>query len=544
MASFKITDLSELAGGSVNDSDVLEIVDLDADESKKVTIASLKTVFAGSGVSEGSSYTGGTSNGIMFNDGNTFATSSNLVFDGDAIAGGSSFVVKSSDGKRIFEVQNSNSIANPVGTMFLSYLGNATGLFLQALGSNKGRFNNAQIGVNYNPTEQFSVGLTTDMVGIGIHLSNGQTADAFQINSFGNTGGDVFRVDASGSLYTDNIYTTRVYSNVFRDSTYGNNWVLFTPINASTSYLTIGNAGTAEFTTRLKSGGFYDVTDGTNTMRYQGGSLGIGTTSPTAKLHVDVGNGFKVKAWSISGSYGAIANNSGFEMMRWLGSALYINYSDPLRFTFNDSERGRFSNTGFSVGTTSSDARFHLAAVTDEVAQRIDLSNGQTADAFQINSFGNTGGDLFKVDADGNVGIGTTSPVTPFHIHADPAVNGLFAADLVSSISGTQNLFRFGTNGFTSTIFAVKATASVVSFSSWDNNNVIVLNNSGNVGIGATSIDASAKFQIDSTTQGALLPRMTTTQRDAIPSPATGLLIFNTTTKKLDYYSGTAWGQV
>lgn len=47
MASFKITDLTELASGSVNDSDVLEIVDLDADESKKVTIASLKNVFTG-----------------------------------------------------------------------------------------------------------------------------------------------------------------------------------------------------------------------------------------------------------------------------------------------------------------------------------------------------------------------------------------------------------------------------------------------------------------------------------------------------------------
>jgi hypothetical protein len=520
MASFKITDLSELAGGSVNDSDVLEIVDLDADESKKVTIASLKTVFAGSGVSEGSSYTGGTSNGIMFNDGNTFATSSNLVFDGDAIAGGSSFVVKSSDGKRIFEVQNSNSIANPVGTMFLSYLGNATGLFLQALGSNKGRFNNAQIGVNYNPTEQFSVGLTTDMVGIGIHLSNGQTADAFQINSFGNTGGDVFRVDASGSLYTDNIYTTRVYSNVFRDSTYGNNWVLFTPINASTSYLTIGNAGTAEFTTRLKSGGFYDVTDGTNTMRYQGGSLGIGTTSPTAKLHVDVGNGFKVKAWSISGSYGAIANNSGFEMMRWLGSALYINYSDPLRFTFNDSERGRFSNTGFSVGTTSSDARFHLAAVTDEVAQRIDLSNGQTEDAFQINSFGNTGGDLVNIDNNGTIESGANSGFK----NGDYYINkfyGLYYFGASNRVYYTSGAWRIQDSG-----------VDIATFESTG------------VGIGTTSPDASSILDLTSTTQGALLPRMTTTERDAIPSPATGLLIFNTTTKKLDYYSGTAWGQV
>ena len=90
MASFKITDLTELASGSVADTDVLEIVDLDANQSKKVTIASLKTVFSGGGVSEGSAYTGGTANGIMFNDGNTFATSSNLVFDGTNVGIGTS----------------------------------------------------------------------------------------------------------------------------------------------------------------------------------------------------------------------------------------------------------------------------------------------------------------------------------------------------------------------------------------------------------------------------------------------------------------------
>jgi len=75
MASFKITDLTELAGGSVNDSDVFEIVDLDADQSKKVTIASLKTVFAGdSGLSEGDPYTSGTNQGFLYNNNGSIET--------------------------------------------------------------------------------------------------------------------------------------------------------------------------------------------------------------------------------------------------------------------------------------------------------------------------------------------------------------------------------------------------------------------------------------------------------------------------------------
>jgi hypothetical protein len=60
------------------------------------------------------------------------------------------------------------------------------------------------------------------------------------------------------------------------------------------------------------------------------------------------------------------------------------------------------------------------------------------------------------------------------------------------------------------------------------------------VGIGTTSPNASAKLQIDTTTKGFLPPRMTTTQRNAIASPAAGLMIYNTTTAKLNVYT-TAW---
>ena len=48
------------------------------------------------------------------------------------------------------------------------------------------------------------------------------------------------------------------------------------------------------------------------------------------------------------------------------------------------------------------------------------------------------------------------------------------------------------------------------------------------VGIGTTTPDASAALDIKSTTRGLLVPTMTEAQRNAIVSPATGLLIFQT----------------
>lgn len=64
------------------------------------------------------------------------------------------------------------------------------------------------------------------------------------------------------------------------------------------------------------------------------------------------------------------------------------------------------------------------------------------------------------------------------------------------------------------------------------------------VGIGTTNPAATAILDIQSTTQGFLPPRMTTEQRDAITTPAEGLMIFNSTTKKLNFYNGTAWETV
>lgn len=70
------------------------------------------------------------------------------------------------------------------------------------------------------------------------------------------------------------------------------------------------------------------------------------------------------------------------------------------------------------------------------------------------------------------------------------------------------------------------------------------------IGIGTTSPDASAILDIQSSTnnQGVLLPRLTKAQIEAIVSPATGLMVYCTTTNKIAVNAGTpsspSWKQL
>jgi hypothetical protein len=60
-------------------------------------------------------------------------------------------------------------------------------------------------------------------------------------------------------------------------------------------------------------------------------------------------------------------------------------------------------------------------------------------------------------------------------------------------------------------------------------------------GIGTPSPDPSAVLELKSTSRGFLPPRLTTTQRNAIVSPATSLVIYNATKNCLEWYNGTGW---
>jgi hypothetical protein len=62
-----------------------------------------------------------------------------------------------------------------------------------------------------------------------------------------------------------------------------------------------------------------------------------------------------------------------------------------------------------------------------------------------------------------------------------------------------------------------------------------------NVGIGTNTPDVSSILDLSSTNMGFLTPRMSNAQMLAIPSPATGLLIYNTNFNQFWYYDGTSW---
>jgi len=77
------------------------------------------------------------------------------------------------------------------------------------------------------------------------------------------------------------------------------------------------------------------------------------------------------------------------------------------------------------------------------------------------------------------------------------------------------------------TIFAVQA----------QNQNVSI-NNDGSLP------DNSAMLDISSTTKGLLIPRMTSTEKLAINSPATGLIVFDTDNNNFWYFDGTQWTSI
>jgi len=96
-------------------------------------------------------------------------------------------------------------------------------------------------------------------------------------------------------------------------------------------------------------------------------------------------------------------------------------------------------------------------------------------------------------------------------------------------ISGVTNSYgiNISSQSGSTNNYAIKTGTGIVEFG-------------GVVGIGGAPV-ASARLQADSTTQGFLPPRMTTTQKNAISSPTAGLEIYDTTLNKKCVYTGSAW---
>jgi hypothetical protein len=249
--------------------------------------------------------------------------------------------------------------------------------------------------------------------------------------------------------------------------------------------------------------------------------LGIGTSTPVAVLDI-IGSGIS----SFANLNLKNTNASGYTEINLIDSTNTIGGV----IGFGNSTSFVNSNI-FYLKSFRSGSYGAIKFVQDNGSSTRDCLNISTSGNIQINSTSDNG---FKFDVNGTARVqGQLNLSTNGQaIVAGPSSNG---TGLFKTAITTQTRSYIGSWGETS---PVCLGGSYVQLGNKEDGTIVsvitgaVLN---------TTPDASAQLQIDSTTKGILLPRMTTTQKNAIASPTAGLIVYDTTLNKLCVRTASAW---
>jgi hypothetical protein len=168
-----------------------------------------------------------------------------------------------------------------------------------------------------------------------------------------------------------------------------------------------------------------------------------------------------------------------------------------------------------------------VGATPSGVAGAIQFSNGT--------AFSSDATNLFFDDTNNRLGVGTNVPTSTIQIKGSGSTSA--TTSLLVQNSASTTLLSVTDSGNLST-----TTSNFSSVLTNDTNSFQVTGSNASMRVGTSvSTAASAILQADSTTKGFLPPRMTTTQKNAIASPAAGLMVYDTTLNKLCVRTASAW---
>jgi hypothetical protein len=234
-----------------------------------------------------------------------------------------------------------------------------------------------------------------------------------------------------------------------------------------------------------------------------------------------------------------------------------IQFSDGSAFA-SDATNFFWDNTNkrLGIGQSIPTARIHIqgssAATT---SSSLVIFNSTPTEIFRIRDNGNvqigaTADAGFKLDVNGTARIQAGLTIANVGTYALSVSNGsssgigsqYFNAGgiLYWGVNNISGNFLIATNGISYASFFTTNTRAL-QFGTNQTARLTIFPTTGNIGINTITDIASSLLTMESTTKGFLPPRMTTTQKNAIATPAAGLIVYDTTLNVLTYYNGTTW---
>jgi len=294
-----------------------------------------------------------------------------------------------------------------------------------------------------------------------------------------------------------------------------------------------------------KWAGYYNSTGNSNSFFGQsaGGDNSTGYSNSFFGQTAGIANstGFEN---SFFGFYSGIANSSGFD-----NSFFGSNVGNQNQTGSKNSFFGKYAGYGNTIGIANTAIGYSSFFNTGDLTNATAIGNNTRVDCSNCMVLGsviNVNGAPSGV----NVGIGVNSPGARLSIStygvelAGSAAGNLIRtnAGILGSMPGNEiSLANFGFASNNNSSLGIRAYRRIAG-ADWMSTSLLIENDvdntpqaggailaisaNGNIGVNTKDPNISAALEVSSTTKGFLPPRMTKAERDAIPTPIAGLMIW------------------